>query len=43
MEKLWSDCVAIAEEAFSIGKQADPLDVGLVAERLERVKELAET
>ena len=37
--KLYADCIAIAEEAFAIGKQAEPMDTARVEERLNSVKE----
>jgi hypothetical protein len=37
----WDDAIAMLEGVLAIGRQAEPLDAALVAERLERAKEAA--
>jgi hypothetical protein len=37
----WDDAIAMLEGVLAIGRQAEPLDAVLVAERLERAKEAA--
>lgn len=40
-DALYADCIAIAEEAFAIGKQAEGFNVRQIEQRLERAKETA--